>query len=323
MTISRLTLVSCAALSAVLCFTSFAKECTLHKPKYAKLVLSKDGSKVLPIAIDTTSKETDKYTVLYVDEKCNGDFTKPKKIPGRTKHTYNILNAVLFSTVKLPPLYDKDAEGKTEVNIAHWCNQRRIWDRNEDKRERVLRRARAENARFVDTSPQQKLYATVQYDIRQGSTLWEYAIRRAISTSTSLKDAPGFDFTVKPQLRLVLVPAKRAKSKRGVLVFLEYCGSMSIEDSRFIDNLVSWEEDGRQSEVDIVVKKPDGTQVNSYKKPLSKLRLTRTGGMSDRKLEKAETAMFLVHVPKGGGTVEATLDMGPMFGVQKASETVE
>jgi|GEM_PF-2276585 len=300
---------------------SFAAKTKLHNPKYAKLILSKDGSKILTVAIDTAGKENKDYKVLYVSKKLDGTFSKPRKIPGRTKYKFHILNTVDFSTIKLPPLFDKKSVDKTEVNIVHWCNQKKLWERDEDKRRKYKKFERM-TGDFQDFSPQKSFYATVNYKIRQDNTRWDYSIRRVIRTSEDLESAPECDFREKPELFVDLIPSKKIKSKRGVRVYLKYAGSYST-GRKHIDNKISWEKGGAEPKVDIVVKKADGTQVRSYEKPLDELYFKYLGYMNKRDAEKEETANFLVRVPAGGGTIEVSLDAGPMFGVLKASNKLE
>ena len=305
---------------------SYAGNSTLHNPKYAKLILSEDGSNVLTIAIDTTSKENDRYTTLYSSENLDGKFDSSKnrnstfkdikKTPGRTKYNSGILNSVRFSSLKLPPVYNKDAEHETIVNIEHWCNQARIWKKSERKRKK-------RNSALIYRTPQRSLYATVHYKIRQGHARWDYHIRRAIDTSKKLKYASICDFRKKPELRIELIPSKKSKSKRGLAVYLFYAGSTatSIRDNhKFIDNEITWEKANERPKVDIVIKKADGTRINSFEIPLSRLHFRWLGNLDERQRAKTEEANYFVRVPDKGGTIEVTLDAGPMFGVLKATQ---
>ena len=58
MNISQLKLILIIMLLALIfSVKSYAGKATLHNPKYAKLILSEDGSNILTVAIDTTRKE--------------------------------------------------------------------------------------------------------------------------------------------------------------------------------------------------------------------------------------------------------------------------
>ena len=298
---------------------SYAGQPTLHKPKYAKLILSEDGSNILTIAIDTTSKENDRYTILYSSKDLDGTFKDIKKTPGRTKYKFSILNSVRFSALKFPPVFNKNAEHETKVNIEHWCNQARIWNRDYKKRKK--RKSSA-----IDRTPQKDLYATVHYKIRQDHARWDYHIRRVIKTSDKLKYAPVHDFREKPELRIDLVPSKKSKGKRGLAVYLYYAGSTatSIRDNhKFVDNEITWERANEKPEVDIVIKKADGTRINSYEVPLSRLHFRWLGNLNKRQREKTEEANYFVRVPDKGGIIEVTLDAGPLFGVLKVSQPLK
>ncbi len=308
---------------------SYAGKTTLHNPKYAKLILSEDGSNILTVAIDTTSKENDRYTILYSSDNLDGKFDSSKnsgstfknikKTPGRTKYHSGILNSVRFSSLKLPPVYNKDAEHETKVNIEHWCNQRRIWKKSERKRKK-------RDSALIDSTPQRSLYATVHYKIRQGHARWDYHIRRAIDPSKKVKYAPICDFRKKPELRIELVPSKRSKGKRGLAVYLSYAGSDSrsiYNNHKFIDNEITWERANERAEVDIVIKKADGTRINSFEVPLNRLHFRWLGNLDERQREKTEVANYFVRVPDKGGIIEVTLDAGPMFGVLKVSQELQ
>ncbi|MCK5852394.1 hypothetical protein KAH27_05115 [bacterium] len=305
---------------------SYAGNTTLHNPKYAKLILSEDGSNILTIAIDTTSKENDRYTILYSSDNLDGKFDSSKnsgntfkdikKTPGRTKYHSGILNSVRFSSLKLPPVYNKDAEHETKVNIEHWCNQERIWKKSERKRKK-------RDSALIDRTPQRSLYAIVHYKIRQDHARWDYHIRRAIDTSTKIKYAPICDFRKKPELRIDLVQSKKSKGKRGLAVYLSYAGSTatSIRDNhKFVDNEITWERANERPKVDIVIKKKDGTRINSFEVPLNRLHFRWLGNLDERQREKTEEANYFVRVPDKGGIIDVTLDAGPMFGVLKVSQ---
>ncbi|RLD11222.1 MAG: hypothetical protein DRI44_04095 [Chlamydiae bacterium] len=297
----------------------YAGKPTLNNPKYAKLILSEDGSNILVIAIDTTSKENDRYTILYSSKDLDGTFKNIQKTPGRTKYKFSILNSVRFSSLKFPPVYNKNAEHETKVNIEHWCNQAKIWHRDYKKRKR-------RNFSAIDRTPQKDLYATVHYKIRQNHARWDYHIRRAINTSKKLKYAPVCDFREKPELRIDLVPSKKSKGKRGLAVYLYYAGSTatSIRDNhKFVDNEITWERANEKPKVDIVIKKNDGTRINSYEIPLSRLHFRWLGNLDARQRAKTEEANYFVRVPDKGGIIEVTLDAGPLFGVLKVTQELK
>ncbi len=294
---------------------------TLNKPKYAKLILSEDGSKVLTIAIDTNSKENNDYKTLYIGVKLDGTFEKIRKTPGRTKYQSSILKNVKFSSIKLPPIYNKSSEHETKVDIEHWCNQAKIWARSADKRKRYERKSKMSGS-YGDGAPQRDLYATVHYKIRRGHDRWDYHIRRAIDSSSDINSAPSCDFRKKPELRISLIPSKKSKSKRGLSVYLDYDGSSSVS-SRFVDNKIMWEKANEKPEVEIVIKKSDGTRINSFIVPLDKLYFKWLGYLDAKKKAKTESANYFVRVPDGGGIIEVTLDAGPMFGILKATQNLE
>ncbi len=175
---------------------------------------------------------------------------------------------------------------------------------------------------FKDSSPQKSLYATVDYKIRQGNARWDYHIRRAIETSTDLSTAPTCDFREKPQINLNLIQSKKSKSKKWVAVQIYFPGAHYIGRG-FSDNLVEWEKANEEPMVDIIIKKADGSRVKKFEVPLSKLYFKYLGFLDPKKSEKTESANFLVRVPNGGGSIEVSIDAGPMFGILKVSQKLE
>jgi len=310
-----------AFLALIFSIRCYAGKPTLYNPKYAKLKLSEDGTKIFTFAIDTTSKDSDKYTILYASKNLDSTFKDIKKTPGRTKYQFGILNCVKFSSIKFPPIYNKDSEHETKVDIEHWCNQAKIWKRGDDKRKRNERKRKMSGS-YGDSSPQRSLYATIHYKIRRGHARWDYHIRRVVDTSTDIKSAPVCDFREKPELRLELIPSKKSKGKRGLAVYILYAGSSSSSSS-FADNKIMWEKANKKPQVDIVIKNAKGKRINSFEVPLDKLYFKWLGYLDEKKKAKTEKANYFVRVPDGGGTIEVTLDAGPMFGVLKASQSLE
>ena len=295
------------------------KKNDLHNPKYAKLILSKDKNKILPIVLDTSNKESDRYTVLYANKKCDGEFINFEKISGRTKSKHNVLNNVTF-TIKLDPLYSKDAEGKTKVCISHWCNQKRIWKHSED---RLKRKGKQKKINYIDGTPQKNYYVTVHHEVRKKNIRWDYNIRQAIKMSDNEKSAPKVNFNKMPNLVLELVPARKSKLKMGIVVYLKYLRSKSNKNSGYINNYISCLKAGKEIEAKIIIKKNDGSQYRCIEEPLSKLKYVHFARIPEKKRKKAERAEFFVRIPEKGGSIEVSLDMGPIFGVLKTSKTFE
>lgn len=302
------------------CLTANAEKPELFKPKFAKLVLSKDKSKILTIALDTTNGDNKDHKILYVSKKLDGSFDNVKKVPANVNYEYHIFNSAEFSPVKLPPLYDKNAESETRVTVAHWKNQRKIFDKKNRKRA-----ARGWDAIAYDRTPQGAFYITVHHEIRQKHARFDYDIRRCVNLSDSLEAAPLIDFNLKPKLDIEVINSRKSKNKKGVLISLNYAGTRSISRDiyRHIDNNAGWERAKSNPEVEITVKKHDGTQIDNFTKKLNKLGYRDFDRLSDRQKRRAETALFLLRLPDKGGVIYVKLDGGPTFGVLKASKTID
>jgi len=305
--------------------SSGAREYKLNKPKYAKLILSKDKKKVLTIAFDTTDKQNKDYKILYVSKKLDGSFDTRnlEKYPANVKYKYHIFNVAQFQAIKLPPIYDKHAEHETKIWISHWANQKKIWAKKDDERKRSARRGGYVS--WTDPTPQGEFYVSVKYKIRQGPTRWDYIIRRCIKTSDDLERAPVTDFTEKPSLKLDIVNGKRSKSKKGIVVSLVYAGSDSVleNSSSFIDNYVSWTWGTLPPEANIVIKKQSGERIDKFTKKLRDLEYRDTRGMDRKRAAKTERAEFMTRIPDGGAIIEVEVDAGPMFGKLTAKQSID
>ena len=312
-------IITIIAVIIAVCMPVNADKPELFKPRYAKLILSKDKSKILTIALDTTSKENMDHKVLYISKKLDGSFDNIKKISGNVNYEHHIFNNVEFSPVKLPPLYDKNAERETKIIVSHWKNQRKIFN----KKNRKLA-ARGSNVISYDRTPQGEFYITVHYEIRQKNSRFDYNLQRCIRFSDSLESAPLIDFTQKPKLVIESINSRRSKNKKGILVYLDYAGTRSISSdvNRYIDNNAEWEKAKSNPEIEIAVKKHDGTQIDCFVKKLNTLGYRDFDKLSDRQKKRAETALFLLRLPDKGGLISAELDGGPIFGILKASKEI-
>ena len=116
---------------------SAAQKIELKEPLFAKIILSRDKTKILPIILDKPQVGHKNYNVLITDKSCNGGLRKPFKPGAKTDYRYHILSSVKFSPIDLPPLYCEEAKNSTKVTITMRCNSTRLNNRNRDDKVKV------------------------------------------------------------------------------------------------------------------------------------------------------------------------------------------
>ncbi|NLF40634.1 hypothetical protein GX586_14410, partial [bacterium] len=259
--------------------------------------------------------ESGGYNLLYHASTLDGAFTKPLRVPANVKFEYGIMSSANFSTLTFPPVYSDKSINYTKIEFAHYCNQERLWDRDEDKRKRDRYMSHQGNP-----NPLRPLYVTVRFDMREDVGSWQYDIRRTFDVGASPDKAVEVDFTTPPKLEVVIVDSAFSQMKKGVVVLLNYGGSRSSSTGDgYIDNLITCKKGGSEPEVEIVIKKKDGTVFATDREKFSDVGYRSRSVIEAARERKTEQAKYIARMPTEGGTVEVSLDLGPMFGVLTAS----
>jgi len=294
----------------------------LNKPKFAKIILSKDKTKVLPIILDTPSVDMDDYKILYTDKNCDGKLRNIFKPSCKTDYRYSIFSQAIFSPIDMPPMYSELAKNSTKVYISHYANQKRLADRVNKKNKKN------QNYKPVKV-PKESFYAKIHLEMYHESGPWRYDIQRSLKFSDNPKMAPEITIDDKPTLELELVHESHRRSEVGVVVNLNFLGERDTPDNnRFINNYVQWDHAGSQPKAVIRTIGPDGKVMRTYKKEYTQLRrkVEDTSIYSGRKKKKKtskkdkDTCYFYIYKSQRGGRVDIELDLGPLYGVLKASQ---
>jgi hypothetical protein len=94
------------------CFADPAKEpaYSSEKPLYARVALSKDGSKVLPLVFDESGGTGEGYDTIYADLNFNGDLTDDKAIKGTLQKGGSTIRCS-FPPIDVDVPYDEKRKG--------------------------------------------------------------------------------------------------------------------------------------------------------------------------------------------------------------------
>jgi hypothetical protein len=208
------------------------------------------------------------------------------------------------------------------VYISHYANQQRIADR--------INRKNKNNEYYTPVKvPKESFYAKIHLEMYHESGPWRYDIQRSLTFSDNPKTAPEITFDEKPTLELELVYEPHRKSEVGVVVNLNFLGERDTPDeNRFINNYVQWEHAGSKPEAVIRTLGPDGEVIRTYKEDYTRLRrkveekITYRNRRRKKKTSKKDkdTCYFYIYKSQRGGTVDVELDLGPLYGVLKASQ---
>jgi hypothetical protein len=252
---------------AVACLAEPVKEpnYTSEKPRYAKLAVAKDGSKVLAVVFDESKGTGEGYDILYADTDFNGTFDPGEKLQAKVHKcspTGIHCNFPAF-TVDVP--FDKKAAGipkpcELTLNYAkHWYTTRvekvslaaRILGSSASKTTGPLPGNTRVNENFY-------VYATVALPER--SERWEYSFQGQTKPSESLKDAPVWSFNRPPALEITTKPDPQKKGHLGIGVNFS-SGEIQMRCTKA----------GQPAKGHVEIKKRDGSVVHKEDVGLDKL----------------------------------------------------
>ena len=231
----------------------------------------------------------------------------------------------------MPAMYSENAKNCTKVTVTHYANQDRLAERAQKKLDSQRRKSGGVTSTTIKV-PKNNFYMNVHLEFYEESGPWEYDIYRSIEFGSTPQSAPLITINEKPTLELELVNEDHRKSEVGVIVRLVYLGERDEDDvdsNRYINNYVRWKHAGSVPEATIRVKAPDGKVMRTYTEDYSSLRVKKAPIDADTGREKKrvskkdkDTCSFYAYASQRGGSIEVELDLGPMYGVLTASQSL-
>jgi len=259
-------------------------------PRYAKVTLNEDGSKVLSVMFDESQGTGTGYDVLYADVNFNGRFDNDERFekapPSRELRTGFVplgWSSNTFQSIIVNVPYNAKGEGiPNPCEITFTCQRYQIfpgggiielsgelrdWDpvvieTGETTGVQVIR-STGEPVRvnLPSAATREEFSARCLIRLRQDSSLWEYSFEGKIQTSESLESASVWSFEAKPQLTVSSQPDGRNEGNLGVALELN-AGDRQFECKK----------NGASPKAHVEVKKLDGTVVHEGDDDLGKFR---------------------------------------------------
>lgn len=158
------------------------------KPRYAKLALMADPSKILSVAFDESEGTGQGYDIVYVDTNFNGRFEQREAVKARLRELP--ITTASFGPINVELPYNERAKG-----IPNPCSLSFLYRGYPGNREFLLR-------------------GTTR--LAQGSVQWEYDLSEDLKPSEALASAPVAGFTRAPALTVTTKPDLEKKGNLGI-----------------------------------------------------------------------------------------------------------
>ncbi len=204
-------------LSAVLvvafsCMAEPGKGVTLssEKPRYGKVALTEDGSKVLCAVFDESKGTGKGCDILYADRNFNGVFEEGEKLTAKIEKCSTGFHCS-YPAIKLDVPYNGKAKG-----IANPCEVtfNSAWHSSPQPTTTIL------GVKLSSPAPPrvtENFYGTVTMRLPRGSEQWEYSSNPSdLKPAESLEKAPPFGLAGTPKLTIATQPDGRTEGNFGV-----------------------------------------------------------------------------------------------------------
>ena len=220
-----------------------------QRPRYAKMALSGDGSKVLSIVFDESRGTGVGYDLLYADANFNGRFEKGESFKAGTLERDGKVISSSFPPIELNVPYEKEGGTSAQWHVAFGYHAPRSSPR---VRESV----------WVSETPSVTagtFHVTARLRARRDSTEWRYFLGGPVEPSESLEAAPVWRVASDPGLKVTTRPDGRKKGNLGIGLELPVG-----------ENELVCHEGGSRVRAHVEIKKPDGTAVHKGDETLDK-----------------------------------------------------
>jgi len=211
-----------------------------EKPRYTKVALNEEGSKVLTVVFDESKGTGTGYDLLYADADLTGRLDKADKLTARiSKCTFGIHCS--FPAFKLNVAYNNKA-----VRISNPCEVTFNYSKHSYP-VRTLGTV-SPTSSTPATRTTESFTASSKIKVGEGSPRWEYSFQGEIKPSEDSKSAPVWSFLNPPKMKITAKPDDRKKGNLGVALEL-LSGETSVQGNKA----------GVPLKAHLKIKKPDGT----------------------------------------------------------------
>lgn len=258
--------------------------------RYVKVVLSEDGSKILPVVFDESKGTGKGYDLLYADVGALlGKAKQPKRLRAKPEYhthrdkgnrTYKHL-LCHFPPINLSVPYSEKAGGV-------WNPPSVVFEYNKY---------------FKEDGGE---YFSVKADIewKENLNLWQYYFRGSMKPSDTLENAPLWSFNHPPEIKIHAFPDDQKKGYLEIHLSLK-CGSISVECRK--KKILA--------KIDVKIKNSRGRVI--HKHTINK----RKKSIFERE-RREDWYCYSANIPKGNYIVEASMNTGPLAGLVEGSKQV-
>jgi hypothetical protein len=201
-----------------------------QKPLYCKVVLNRDGSKVLPVAFAESKGNGSGYDALYADVNFNGKFDGTEKVTARVRKCSLGIHCD-FAPVKLRVPYSKEAAGVWYPCEVTFNYQKHSYPTRTPRVRTTGRIIRTSAVSASPTTTREDFQASAKVELRQGSTQWQYTFRGNVKPSGTMQGASEWSLLSSPKVTVTTRPDGQKKGNTGIGLTLE-AGEGSFQCSR-------------------------------------------------------------------------------------------
>ena len=238
-----------------------------EKPRYAKVVLNADGSKVLSVVFDESGGTGKGYDILYADVNFNGKFEESEMLMKLSQPPvvhYSLRTGLVpvgWSSLTFPPISVPVPYNEGGKGIENPCQIVFTYQRYLSTERSILRESTG--IVLVESPVPDKLKeefsARCEIRLRQDFSSWEYSFEGGIEPSENPEAAPVLSFNGKPAFDLIVKPDGRVKGNAGVGLGLLVAG-----------NRFECKKEGSPPKARVEIRKPDGEVVHQGEATLDK-----------------------------------------------------
>ncbi len=201
-------------------------EYSSEKPRYVKVSLTTDGSKVLAVVFDESKGTGEGYDLLYADTNFDGELGQSEAVRAKVHKCSPTGIHCDFPPFPVDVPFDKKAAGiskpcqLTLSYAKHWSTTR---VQKVSLAARILGTRASKSAGPLPgkTTVNENFYLRTTVALPEGAKRWEYFFSGAMKPSEGLGDAPVWSFNRAPALEITTKPDPQKTGYLGMGVDLK------------------------------------------------------------------------------------------------------